>query len=468
MKSWLRSLAAAWAVLALLAFAGRPGRAQQPAARNVVVVVADDMGRELGCYGDRAARTPNIDALAAMGTRFDNAFCTTPSCSPSRSVILSGLHTHANGMYGLQHATHKQASHPWVQGLPNLLRASGYRTAYTGKYHVAPEESYHFDAVLNEGAMAGRSTVRMAENAEKWIREGGEKPFFLYYCPSDPHRAAQGFGNDRPYPGVREQVFEPSQVPVPRFLPDRPEVRQELAEYYQAVARVDQGVGRLVQALRDTGHLNDTLVLLLSDNGIPFPGAKTTVYEPGIRLPLIVRAPGQKRIGGVNDAMVSWVDLVPTVLEYTGAKPPAYPLHGRSFLPVLDEKSPPGWDTYQGSHQFHEITMYYPMRVLRTRKHKYVLNLASPLPFPFASDLYQSPTWQGVLKRGDRTYGLRPFQAYVQRPRHELYDLESDPDEVRNLAEDPGHARVLEDLQKRLRAWQEQTKDPWLVKYEYE
>lgn len=446
-----------------------PGRAA-PAKKNVVLIVSDDHGLDLGCYGNPAVKTPHLDALAAQGTRFTHAFCTTPSCSPSRSVILSGLHTHANGQYGLQHATHKQAAHPWVQGLPNLLKQAGYRTCSIGKTHVAPKESFDFEEYANDGLM-GRNTVRMAENAERWIRKADDRPFFLYFCPNDPHRAAQGFANNRPYPGVTETTYAPKDVAVPHFLPDQPEVRAELAEYYQAVSRVDTGVGRLMRALKDTGHLDDTLILYLSDNGIPFPGAKTSMYEPGVRLPLLVRSPDQARRGSVSDALVDWSDLVPTVLEYTGAKGPDYPLHGRSFLPAAEGRPAPGRpgrDEVYGSHQFHEITMYYPVRMVRNRRYKYLLNLAHPLTFPFASDLYESKTWQGVLKRGDRMYGSRTVEALLHRPRHELYDLEADPRELQNLAEKPEHAAMLKELQGKLRAWQERTKDPWLVKYEYE
>jgi N-sulfoglucosamine sulfohydrolase len=166
--------------------------------------------------------------------------------------------------------------------------------------------------------------------------------------------------------------------------------------------------------------------------------------------------------------MVTWADLMPTILDYAGAEGPDYGLHGRSFLDVLDEDNPAGWDQIFASHTFHEITMYYPMRVIRTRRYKYILNLAHALPFPFASDLYASDTWQGVLKRDDTMFGNRTVDAYLHRPWHELYDLKSDPHELVNLADDPAHAEILSKLQSHLRDWQRRTKDPWIVKYDYE
>ena len=446
--------------------------------KNVVLVVVDDLGRDLGCYGNKTVKTPNLDALAAAGTRFDYAYCTTSSCSASRSVILTGLHNHANGQYGHQHSFHNFNTFTSVRSLPVLLGDAGYRTARIGKFHVQQEAVYQFGQFLKGNPGGERNPVSMADTCCDFIAAKDERPFFLYFCTSDPHRSADvdqtnphkpnRFGNGRKYEGVHEVKFDAQSVSVPPFLPDTPECRAELAEYCQSVARVDQGVGRLIQILKDAGHWEDTLFLFLSDNGMAFPGSKTTLYEPGVRLPLLVHAPGLTKPGLVNNALVNWADLVPTILEFTGAKSPAYKLHGRSFLPVLAQSDPPGWDEVYASHTFHEITMYYPMRVIRTRQYKLILNLAHPLPFPFASDLYESATWQGVLRRNDSVYGRRKVADFLQRPRYELYDLQADPHEINNLANDPAHAPALAELQQKLKAFQKRTDDPWLVKYQYE
>ncbi len=464
----LRKFAAAISLLAAwLIFCG-PASA---APKNVVLIVADDLGRQLGCYGDKVARTPHLDALATDGTRFDWAFCTTASCSPSRSVILTGLQNHTNGQYGSQHATHNFSTRPFVKPLPLLLKQAGYRTCSIGKVHVQPDELYRFERSANEGIVGGgRNAVRMAENAEKFIREDDPRPFFLYFCPIDPHRAAVGFGNEMEYPGVQPEKFDVAKMVVPHFLPDQPEVRQELAEYYQSISRVDQGVGRLMSALKATAHLDDTLVLFLSDNGPPFPGAKTNLYDAGTRLPLIIRAPDQKSRGVVSQALVDWTDLTPTILAFAEVKAPAapYPAIGRSLLPILDAAAPRGWDEIYQSHSFHEVTMYYPMRSIRTRKFHYILNLAHELPYPFASDLFDSPTWQASLRRRDTQYGSRTVEAYVHRPRQELYDVETDPEERINLADQRDYAKVLAELQDKVFAWQTKTGDPWVIKYQHE
>jgi len=457
---------------ALGAAPGAPARAAGPSRRkqqNVVLIVVDDQGYQAGCYGDAVVQTPNLDRLAAEGTRFTHAFCTSASCSASRSVILTGLYNHANGQFGHQHSFHNFHTHRWVRSLPVLLGEAGYRTCSIGKFHVQPREIYHFETYANKGIKGGsRNPVGMAENARKFIERDDPRPFFLYFCTSDPHRAGRGFANERDYPGVKRLTYDPKKIAVPLWLPDYPETRAELAEYYRAISRLDQGLGRLMQALKQTGHWDDTLVVYISDNGPPWPGAKTTLYEPGMRLPLVVRSPGQKKRGVVCHAMVTWADLAPTILDFARAKGPKYPLHGRSFLSVLEERDPSGWDEIYASHTFHEITMYYPMRVIRTRRYKCILNLAHGLPYPFASDLYASATWQGVLRRRDKMFGKRTVQAYIHRPRHELYDLQADPHEVVNLAEDPGHPKALAELQRKLRAWQKRTKDPWIVKYRYE
>ncbi|HBP56339.1 MAG: sulfatase [Limisphaerales bacterium] len=460
-------------------------------ARNIVMFVVDDQGRDAGCYGNAAIRTPHLDALAKDGTRFDYAFCTTASCSASRSVILTGLHNHANGQYGHQHSYHRFHTKDSVVSLPIWLSKAGYRTARIGKYHVAPEEIYPFDQHLTGNQGGSRNPVSMAEKCQPFINKDKSRPFFLYFCTSDPHRGGgyanelpykpNRFGNNQTYEGVKELIYDPQEVLVPDYLPDSPECRAELAQYYQSVSRIDQGLGRLIQILKEANQYENTLILYLSDNGIAFPGAKTTLYEPGMRLPLIVRSPDQSKRGIATDAMVSWTDLTPTLLDFAGidlsrlehnnsrGERAPYAFHGRSFLSILEKEKALEWDYVFASHTFHEITMYYPMRVIRTRQFKYTLNLAHQLPYPFASDLYEAPTWQAAVKDGmDGLYGKRRIGDYIQRPRHELYNMEADPAEIENLASNPEFERTLSNLQDRLRAFQEASGDPWVVKYKYE
>lgn len=447
------------------------------APRNIVVFITDDQGQDAGCYGNRVIRTPHLDALAAEGVRFDNAFCTTASCSASRSVILTGLHNHANAQYGHEHSYHHFRAYDDIESLPVMLQRAGYRTARVGKFHVGPEEVFHFQQTLKN---AGRNPVQMAENCREFLMTESDRPFFLYFATDDPHRGG-GVVKDDPYlpdafgnkqgghPGVDEQKYSPDEVLVPPFLPDTPACRAELAQYYQSVSRIDQGLGRLVAILKEAGRYDDTLIVTMSDHGIAFPGAKTNLYDPGMRSPCLVRNPYESTRGFVSREMVSWVDITPTLLAFAGAKPKVDRLQGRSFLKSLTGPDVAEADEVYASHTFHEIQMYYPMRVVRTRTHKLIYNLAAPLPFPFASDLWASPTWQDRYKQGPETlYGRRTVAAYIQRPKFELYDLVADPHEVQNLSDDPKHAELLQQMQTKIRDFQKRSKDAWISKWEYE
>ncbi len=432
--------------------------------KNVLMMIADDQGMDMGAYGSKVVQTPNQDRLAEQGVRFTNAFATVASCSASRSVILTGLFNHTNGQYGHAHSYHNLHTLPHVQSLPFLLRQAGYRTGIVGKFHVNPASRFPFDYQAPSQELGGnRNVAAMAESAKTFLSrpEDRDKPFFLLIGYSDPHRSGQGFANERDYPGVEAIRYSPDEVELPSHLPDTPETRQEMAEYYQAVSRLDQGIGMMLNVLEETGHGQDTLIFFFSDNGIPFAGAKTNLYDPGIHLPFLVSSPEQSRQGVVNNAMVSYIDLVPTILDWTGAAQPTYELPGRSILPILEEENPKGWDEVYLSHTFHEITMYYPTRGLRTRRYKYLKNLYPELSFPHASDLYASKTWQSILKGKLTHMGARRTQDYLQRPAEELYDLENDPEEVKNLAGDPRHAELIKKFRGRLLDFQKRTDDPW-------
>jgi N-sulfoglucosamine sulfohydrolase len=462
---------------------------------NFVLIVGDDHDRSaLGCYGNPQVRTPYLDQLAREGTRFTRAYATTSSCSPSRSVLLSGRHNHNSGQYGLAHATHHFRSHEELKTLPALLHEAGYTTARVGKYHVSPASTYPFDEALGED---GSNPVDMANRSAAFLEAHRAKPFFLYFCPTDPHRtgsrAAPPYGanphGNKPsgHAGVTETPYGMDSLRVPFFLPDAPATRAELAQYYQAVSRMDQGIGRLFALLKEKGLWENTIVIYLSDNGMPVPGAKTTHYEPGVRLPLIVRNPFANARNAVCEELVSWVDVAPTLLDYAGLNPPvlarsARPtgggeygergptafFHGQSWKSFFDGPTQFKTDTIFLSHTFHEVTMYYPMRSVVTKRYKLIWNVAHELPFPFAADLWNSATWQAFAKSGQKQYGPRARQAYEHRPEFELYDLSKDPQERTNLTTHPSHRSAFHVLLASLKNFQEVTNDPWRVKWVHE
>ena len=302
------------------------------AEKNVIFIITDDESPTLGCYGNPVAKTPAIDAVAADGTVFLNAFATTASCSASRSVVMSGLHNHRNGQYGHQHSYHKFESWKTVVSLalPRVMSGAGYRTGQIGKFHVGPEQVYRFDTYLKGNE---RNTVEMAENSKKFITAADERPFFLYFATADPHRGGGKdqnspselkpylFGNkpDRgAFPGVDEVFYEPGDMPIPAFLTDSPETREELSHYYQSLSRVDQGVARLVEILKEADLYDKTIIVFTSDHGMAFSGGKTTVYEGGLRVPFVVRNPYEKNRGVRHEALISHIDITPSLLDFAG------------------------------------------------------------------------------------------------------------------------------------------------------
>ena len=482
------------------------------AEKNVLFIITDDESPTLGCYGDPVARTPAIDAIAADGTVFRNAFATTASCSASRSVVMSGLHNHRNGQYGHQHSYHGFDSWSSVvsYALPRVMEGAGYRTGHIGKFHVAPEQVYRFQTYLKGNE---RNPVEMAEKCRDFLTAADDRPFFLYFATADPHLGGgldessrlelkpNLFGNKSAhgaFPGVNEVFYDPDKVPIPPFLTDNPETREELAQYYQSVSRVDCGVAHLVEILKESGLYDKTLIVFTSDHGMAFPGGKTTVYEGGLRVPLVVRNPYEPKRGVKHEALVSHTDLTPSLLDFAGGldraknrpkafveardfwkdhpeiardnagpKIPAY--QGKSWLSILGDGDAEHWDTILASHTFHEIQMYYPMRVVRDKRYKLIWNIAHPLPFPFASDLWDASSFQAQYRKSlDAPYGQKTVGEYIHRPAFELYRIDEDPHESKNLAGDPAHHDILKAYQDKLRALQKEMGDPWIQKWEYE
>ncbi len=466
---------------------------------NIVLIVSDDHGRgDAGCYGNKAIKTPNIDYLATEGIKFNNAYCTSASCSASRSVILTGMYNHATGQYGHTHQYHHFSAYDNVKSLPVFLEEqAGYKTARIGKYHVAPESVFRFQTILEANS---RNAVAMADSCRSFINNNTNNPFFLYFCTSDPHRGGgrvednplkpDRFGNkDEGYPGVETVTFSPDEVDVPDFLPDNAACRAELAQYYQSVARFDQGLGKLFNYLKDAKIWDNTVVIYISDNGIAFQGSKTNTYEPAINLPCIIKNVRSANKNKTSDAYINYTDLTPTLLDFAGVLKKCQSLlkkqaedaekawtshpvnghfHGKSFKKVLETLDAGDRHETYASHTFHEITMYYPMRVAITGQYKLIWNIAWQLPYPHASYLWQSATWQSVLHSENQQYGQKTVESLTHRPQFELYDLQKDPGEIKNLADDPRYADVLKKMKTKLKHFQQKTNDPWFLKWEYE
>jgi len=450
--------------------------------KNVLLIISDDHGiDQLGCYGNETIKTPSLDKMAEEGVRFTNAHSVVASCSASRGAILSGLYPHNNGQFGHLHNWHHFSLLDNVETIPSLLKKNGYRTGIIGKLHVGSKSNLEFDyRVYPKEIMGARDAKKIADKSDEFFNQEKEKPFFLLVGYSDPHRDARGmtkmknvenfsgFANDYKYEGVTPTKYKPEDVYVPGFLPDIPEVREELADQYEAITRMDKSIGWIIENLKKSGRFEETLIIYISDNGIPFPGAKTTVYKSGLHLPMIVNSPSAKELGIVNNAMISYVDLLPTILDWTNTAKPEYKLSGKSFLNILDKEDDLSRTAVFGSHTFHEITMFYPMRTIINKKYQYIMNLFPELTYPFATDLYVSKTWQAILDGNIEYMGERKTYNYLYRPKEELYDLAVDPSESVNLVNDPKYINILNELRAELQNMRETTGDYWLINENYQ
>jgi arylsulfatase A-like enzyme len=440
--TWIGSAVIGCIAVSAAVTAGARVRAEEGTKRpNFVILIADDMAwDDCGAYCNRHVRTPNLDRLAREGLRFDRAFLTTSSCSPSRASILTGRYPHATGAPELHQPL------PLEQRmLTEALRDAGYYTAAAGKWHLGNAAKVKFNEVREGGPPSG-ATFWLPTLRER----PKDRPFFLWLAALDPHRPYR----QAPVP----QPHTPADAVVPPFLPDTDVVRQDLADYYDEISRFDTNVGLVLDELK-AQHLElDTFVLCLSDNGRPFPRCKTTLYDDGIRTPFIVRFPGRVKPGTVTGSLVSSVDIAPTVLELAGVKaPPTF--QGQSFAHVLTNPGAKAREFAYAEHNWHDYRAFE--RGVRSERYTYIRNWLPELPGTPPADAVSSPTFQqmrtlwdqGKLNEGQRSCFVTPRQP------EELYDVQQDPHSFHNLARDPKHRDVLERMRKALDAWQQETGD---------
>lgn len=428
--------------------------------KNVLLLIADDWSPLAGCYGSPVIQTPHVDQLAERATRFTQAFCTSPSCAASRANILTGHYSHTHGQYGHSHSIHNFHTADSMPSIPRQLAAvadADFATGIIGKLHVQPASVYPWTHDMQKVEGSPRNVTEMARLAAGFFDDIGDRPFYLHMGFTDPHR---DFGNQRAYPGVTEVQYDASDIPVPDFLPDHPDVRAELADYYQAISRLDFGFGLAIKAMQDAGRDRDTMIIVMSDHGMPFPGAKASSFDSGHHCPLLIAPPGGEQV--TSHALVNWSNIAPTVLDWCGADIPA-DLPERSLVPILQQSEPAGWDETFTSHTFHEVTNYYPYRALRGRRYKYVRNLYPELTRPLPSDLWASPTWQAVVTEDMETMGVRPTRAFLHQPAEALFDIQADPQETTNLIQEPGLQDVVEQMRTKVRHFRMQTHDPWVL-----
>ena len=424
---------------------------------NVVLFIADDLAWEdTGVYGNPKVGTPNIDRLAREGLRFTRAFVTISSCSPSRSSLITGRYPHSADAEQL-HWPLPAEQVTFVE----KLKAAGYWTAASGKWHLGAAVKNRFDVVDDPGEAGfqtdpktGKMLAADDSGAAGWIpilqQRPKDKPFFLWFAALDPHR--DYIENSIPNP------HKPADVIVPPHLPDTPETRYELALYYDEITRLDSNVGKVLAELERQGVADNTLILFISDNGRPFPGAKTTMYDFGIRTPLIARWPKGIRRGLVSASLISSIDLAPTILQLAGVPIPGT-VQGKSFASVLTNPKAKIRDTIFAEKNWHDYEDR--VRAVRTERFKFIRNDYPDLAGTPSADAGRSPTMDAI-RRWHKEGKLTPLQSRIfqkPRPAEELYDLQADPLEINNLASNPRYAKTLAELRAKLKQWGEETND---------
>nr|XP_019542958.2 N-sulphoglucosamine sulphohydrolase [Aedes albopictus] len=480
------------------------GTAIAAAHRNVLLLLADDGGFEIGAYRNKIVQTPALDALAKQSLIFNNAYASVSSCSPSRASILTGMPEHQNGMYGLHNGVHNFNALGNVKSVSKILSDAGVVTGLIGKKHVGPGDVFKFDYERTEEQypvnQVGRNITNIKLFVREFLKDSKEKdqPFFLMVSFHDPHRCGHITPQYGPFcerwgSGEEGMGLIPDWHPIyyvwdelilPYYIPDTEPARRDVAAQYTTISRLDQGVGLVLKELADAGFDKDTLVVYTSDNGPPLPAARTNLYDPGMAEPMFMRSPDPKsRRNDVTYSMTSHLDLLPTFLEWFNVSypydlheesdtnvidqqhPPQPVLTGKSLLPLLQAEPPSDPDqAVYASQSFHEITMAYPMRAIRTKRYKLIHNLNHQLPFPIDQDLFVSPTFQDLLQRTASNQDLRWYKnlrLYYNRPEWELFDLKLDPAERKNMAGKPVAKEIFEKLKVRLRQWQELTEDPF-------
>ncbi len=432
---------------------------------NILLITADDLGIQLSCYGDPYIKTPHLDALAASGVRYRTAYVTQASCSSSRSSMLSGLYPHTTGQIGLANAGFVLDPEQVGKNLPRDLKDNGYRTGILGKLHVSPESSFPFDYRPKKGDT--RDVRAVAKNAAVFLQEKSDQPFFLMVNYSDPHvwrepNGHQGFPPQ--WKGLPTDPIAPDTVPGWDFQGfDEPVARRRVSNFYNTVKRLDLGVGQLLDELENSGQAENTLVIFLGDHGPPFNRGKTTCYESGLRVPFIVRWPGITGKGIESDALVSAVDIVPTLLDAAGIKP-TRKLHGKSLRSTLtSSEAPEEWrDNLVGEFHYHGNHGFFPRRAIRNQRFKLIHNPLAGKGLPIGR-VDGDPTGKfAATAKYENTPAGKAFQRYLNPPEWEFYDLQSDPVEFRNLIEEPAHAEMVQQLKAALIDWQKATTDPLL------
>jgi len=463
--------------------------AADAASPNIVLITVDDMNFDTpGAFGGRVdGITPRIDRLAAQGRRFLHAHVPVAVCQPSRQCIMTGTYPQTNGSTGFY------PLNPQSTTLVEVLKAHGYHLGILGKVlHLRPAEKFPWDMQHDQHELgAGRDPERYHALATKFFEQAKSagKPFFLMANSHDPHRPFAGAAGEQQQllnqvgptaKGLSEQVrdagevpvelaehpaprrvYQPDEVTVPGFLPDLPDVRKEVAQYYSSAHRADEMVGRILDALEASGLADNSIVIFLSDNGIALPFAKSNCYLASTRTPLIIRWPGTTQPGSVDSThFVSGVDLMPTLLEALKLPLPKG-MDGRSFLPLLSGQAHDHRTQAFSSYEETSARVGYPMRCVQSARFGYIYNAWSDGEKAYRAESMIGLTYPAMASaaKDDSAIAAR-VEMFLHRVPEEFYDLQNDPDALRNLIDEPRYQEEIQQYRTDLLAWMQRTKDP--------
>lgn len=473
---WLASGVCCWMLMVVSIC-----QAQAPQRPNVLFAITDDQSwLHAGAYGDAAIQTPAFDALAKNGVLFNHAYTACPSCTPSRSAILTG-----QSMWRLEQAGLLYGTLPKKFPLyPQLLADAGYFVGWTGKswgpgmlepsgWTNEHPVGKQFNGKRLKPGKPGMSQLNYAANFAEFLQQKSkDQPFCFWYGAFEPHRAyRRGQGLQRGFKLSDAQLFA--------SLPDVPEVRNDVLDYYVEIEHFDEHLGRMVELLKEAGEFENTLIIVTSDHGMPFPRAKGNLYDSGTHVPLAISWPKGINSGRTVDDFVSLIDIAPTILEACGVTIPQQ-VNGRSLLPVLKSQKS-GWidperDFVVTGFERHTPCRpnmaCYPMRAIRTKDFLYIRNYEPdrwPAGNPKLDSLHQGafgdidsgPTKSWMMAHRDEPSVRKLFElGFGKRPGEELYELKSDRDQIVNLADDPAYQEQREQLRKRLESYLTNQADP--------
>lgn len=414
---------------------------------NILLLFADDLTYH--DLGNPQVNTPYLNQLAGQGMRFDRAFNSAPMCAPTRMSLYTGIHPVRNGAW----PNHSKI-YPYIQTWPQYLQGLGYRTALIGKRHAAPKEQFPFEFLGGRHHDNGKGIDIDLDKVRSFMEESKSDPWSLVVASNQPHG---------PWNRGNTYSYNAEAIDLPPYLVDTPETRQALTRYYAEITYMDEQMGTVLRHLNETGQKDNTIVIFLSEQGTHLPHCKWTCYDTGVRSIAVVRWPGVTEAGRRSDAIIQYVDVLPTLIDAIGGSPQKHDFDGKSFLPVLR-----GLRNTHNNYAFSEQTskgIYngpsaYGIRSVRSDNYRLIWNLNYKNKFQNMVTAGYGPfeSWKRKARNGD-PFAIKRVRWYQKRPEFELYNNHKDPFELHNLAEDSAYRKVRDNLKKQLDQWMIQQGD---------